>query len=49
MYASPEQISADMELFDWRTDIYSLGIIMLQLLNPFATTMELLQSIKLCK
>lgn len=33
-YASPEQLNANYDNFDYRADIYSLGVIMLQLFCP---------------
>lgn len=37
-YASPEQLRKDV--YDEKTDIYSLGIILLELYHPFVTRME---------
>ena len=38
LYSSPEQLNG--EEYDFRTDIYSLGIILFELLNNFDTEME---------
>lgn len=38
LYSSPEQLGG--EKYDYKTDIYSLGIIMFELLNNFNTEME---------
>ena len=43
LYSSPEQLNGDE--YDYRTDIYSLGIIMYEMLNNFDTEME--RSIKI--
>lgn len=43
LYSSPEQLNG--EEYDYRTDIYSLGIIMYDMLNNFDTEME--RSIKI--
>ncbi len=40
IYASPEQLSTESDIFDHRADIYSLGVIMLQLFYPMSTSME---------
>ncbi|EAR97221.2 Serine/Threonine kinase domain protein (macronuclear) [Tetrahymena thermophila SB210] len=48
-YASPEQLSQKAEFFDHRADIYSLGIIILQLFHPMNTSMELVKTIQNCK
>lgn len=40
-YASPEQLDANLELFDHRSDIFSLGVILLQLFCPTYSKMEL--------
>ena len=40
MYASPEQWMADKETFDFRADIFSLGLIFLLLFCPTSTFME---------
>jgi len=44
VYASPEQMAQNC-YFDFRADIYSLGIIMIQLFYPMKTEMELIQTI----
>jgi translation initiation factor 2-alpha kinase 4 len=44
-FASPEQLSADMEKFDQRADIWSLGLIFLLLFHPMSTYMEQIQII----
>ncbi|XP_011867892.1 PREDICTED: eukaryotic translation initiation factor 2-alpha kinase-like [Vollenhovia emeryi] len=38
LYMSPEQINAQM--YNYKVDIYSLGIILFELLTPFTTDME---------
>lgn len=43
-YASPEQWAKNC-FFDYRADIYSLGIIMLQMFHPMQTVMELNKTI----
>lgn len=43
-YASPEQMSQNC-FFDFRADIYSLGIIFLQLFHPMQTMMEINKTI----
>jgi len=40
MFASPEQWMADKESFDYRADIFSLGVIFLLLFHPMCTHME---------
>jgi serine/threonine protein kinase len=40
MYASPEQWMADKDTFDYRADIFSLGITFLLLFYPMSTYME---------
>ncbi len=42
-------MNAVLDSFDHRADIYSLGIIILQLFIPISTTMELITTIKNCK
>jgi len=44
-FASPEQLSADLEKFDQRADIWSLGLIFLLLFHPMSTYMEQIQII----
>ena len=48
VYASPEQMAKDC-IFDFRADIYSLGIIMIQLFYPMKTEMELIQTLNNAK
>ncbi|RNA29187.1 eukaryotic translation initiation factor 2-alpha kinase 1, partial [Brachionus plicatilis] len=38
LYASPEQLNG--KIYDLKTDIYSLGIILFELFCPFNTEME---------
>jgi serine/threonine protein kinase len=45
IYASPEQWEGDKEKFDYKADIFSLGIIFLLLFHPMSTSMEQLQVI----
>jgi len=45
IYASPEQWEGDKEKFDFKADIFSLGIIFLLLFHPMNTSMEQLQVI----
>ena len=45
LYSSPEQLNG--EKYDYRTDIYSLGIIMFEMLGDFGTEME--KSIEITK
>ena len=45
LYSSPEQLNG--EKYDYRTDIYSLGIIMFEMLSDFGTEME--KSIEITK
>lgn len=45
VYASPEQWEGDKDKFDFKADIYSLGIIFLLLFHPMGTSMEQLQVI----
>ncbi|KRX03702.1 Protein kinase-like domain [Pseudocohnilembus persalinus] len=47
-YASPEQSEGDINC-DFRADIYSLGVVILQLFHICPTLMELSQIIKKCK
>jgi len=46
MFASPEQWMADKESFDYRADIFSLGVIFLLLFHPMGTHMERTNIIK---
>ena len=39
LYASPEQLS-EHRCYDNKTDIYSLGILLFEMLCPFSTGME---------
>ena len=39
-FASPEQLKADKEHFDYRSDIFSLGLVYLLLFHPMKTLME---------
>lgn len=48
VYASPEQMAQNC-YFDFRADIYSLGIIMVQLFYPMKTEMELIQTLNNAK
>jgi serine/threonine protein kinase len=45
IYASPEQWEGNKEKFDYKADIYSLGIIFLLLFHPMDTSMEQLRVI----
>jgi serine/threonine protein kinase len=45
IYASPEQWNGNKEKFDYKADIFSLGIILLLLFHPMSTSMEQLQVI----
>jgi translation initiation factor 2-alpha kinase 1 len=45
IYASPEQWEGDKEKFDYKADIFSLGIIFLLLFHPMSTSMEQLKII----
>jgi len=45
IYASPEQWEGDKEKFDFKADIYSLGIVFLLLFYPMSTHMEQLRVI----
>jgi len=49
IYASPEQWEGDKEKFNFKADIFSLGIIFLLLFHPMNTSMEQLQVINECK
>jgi translation initiation factor 2-alpha kinase 4 len=46
LFASPEQWMADKESFDYRADIFSLGVIFLLLFHPMSTHMERTNIIK---
>jgi serine/threonine protein kinase len=46
MYASPEQWMADKGIFDYRADIFSLGVTFLLLFHPMSTYMERTDIIK---
>jgi translation initiation factor 2-alpha kinase 1 len=48
-FASPEQLTADKDIFDHRADIFSLGIVLLLLFHPMKTFMEQHGVIKNCK
>jgi len=48
-FASPEQLSADVEKFDQRADIWSLGLIFLLLFHPMSTYMEQIQIMNTAK
>ncbi|KAI8977225.1 hypothetical protein BDF20DRAFT_913581 [Mycotypha africana] len=39
-YASPEQLAVPAQAYDEKVDIYSLGIILFELFQPFSTGME---------
>jgi serine/threonine protein kinase len=39
-YSSPEQLSGNANLFDQRSDIWSLGLVLIQLFLPMNTVME---------
>jgi serine/threonine protein kinase len=45
IYASPEQWKGNKEKFDYKADIFSLGVILLLLFHPMSTSMEQLQVI----
>ncbi|CEP13529.1 hypothetical protein [Parasitella parasitica] len=44
-YASPEQLAIPAQAYDEKVDIYSLGIILFELFQPFTTGMERADSI----
>ncbi|KAI9475740.1 MAG: kinase-like domain-containing protein, partial [Benjaminiella poitrasii] len=44
-YASPEQLAIPAQAYDEKADIYSLGIILFELFQPFTTGMERADSI----
>ncbi|KAI7890225.1 kinase-like domain-containing protein, partial [Mucor mucedo] len=48
-YASPEQLAVPVQPYDEKVDIYSLGIILFELFQPFATGMERADSIEKLK
>jgi translation initiation factor 2-alpha kinase 1 len=39
-YAAPEQLASPCKPYDEKADIYSLGIILFELYNPFSSAME---------
>lgn len=39
-YSSPEQLDANLDIFDHRSDIYSLGVVLIQLFSLPKTDME---------
>lgn len=43
LYMSPEQ--SDGRMYDYKVDIYSLGIILFELLVPFSTAMERIKTL----
>lgn len=49
-YASPEQLSdSTLKTIDYKSDIYSLGIVFLQLIHDMNTVMEINRTLKDCK
>ncbi|KAI7903146.1 kinase-like domain-containing protein [Cokeromyces recurvatus] len=48
-YASPEQLAVPAQAYDEKVDIYSLGIILFELFQPFSTGMERADSIEKLK
>lgn len=43
LYMSPEQAEPGDRLYDWRVDVYALGLLLLELLVPFSTSAERVQ------